>query len=132
MTQRQRLGRLGEDLARRRLEADGHTILETNYRTRSGEIDIVSLKNGILVFVEVRTRRGAAYVSPKESLTPKKRSRMAACAQEYIEATQSENREWRIDVVAVELDPQGRLVSRYFPDGIQCLQNRPSEIARTV
>ena len=110
MTQRQRLGRLGEDLARRRLEADGHTILETNYRTRSGEIDLVSQKDGILVFVEVRTRRGDAYGSPEESLTSRKRSRMSACAHEYIEATQSENREWRIDVVAVELDSQGKLI----------------------
>ena len=110
MTQRQRLGRLGEELARRHLEADGHAILETNYRTRSGEIDLISQKDGVLVFVEVRTRRGGAYGSPEESLTPRKRSRMIACAQEYIEATQSESREWRIDVIAVELDPQGRLI----------------------
>ena len=110
MTQRQRLGRLGEELARRRLEADGHAILETNYRTRSGEIDLISQKGEMLIFVEVRTKRGAAYGSPEESLTPRKRSRMIACAQEYIEATQSENMEWRIDVVAVELDTQGRLL----------------------
>ena len=110
MTQRQRLGRLGEELARRRLESDGHAILESNYRTRSGEIDLISQKDGMLVFVEVRTRRGAAYGSPEESLTSRKRARMIACAQEYIEATQSESREWRIDVVAVELDVRGRLL----------------------
>ena len=109
-TQRQGLGRLGEELAKRHLETGGHTILETNYRTTSGEIDLVTKKDGLLAFVEVRTKRGSLFGSPEESVTPRKRARMVACAEEYIDASYSKPREWRIDVVAIELDRRGRLL----------------------
>ena len=67
---RQRVGRLGEDLARSHLESMGYTILEPNYRTRSGEVDLIAEFEGVLIFVEVRTRTGSAFGSPEESLTP--------------------------------------------------------------
>ena len=54
---RQQTGRLGEKLARRHLESLGFKIVDSNYRTRWGEIDLVAEKNEELVFVEVRTRR---------------------------------------------------------------------------
>ncbi len=109
-TQRQGLGRLGEKLAKRHLESSGHTILETNYRTRSGEIDLVSEKDGLLAFTEVRTKRGSLFGSPEESVTARKRARMVACSQEYLDANHSKPREWRIDVIAIELDRRGRLL----------------------
>ena len=109
-SQRQRLGRRGEELARRHLEDRGYAILEANYRTSSGEIDLIAERDGILTFVEVRTRSGGgAFGSPEESITPEKRSRLVATAEEYLQENQAEGREWRIDVVAVEIGPGGRL-----------------------
>ena len=107
---RQRVGKHGETLARRHLEAVGYSILETNYRTASGELDLVAVKDETLVFVEVRTRSGAGFGLPQESVTHDKRSRLVAASQEYLQANQAEEREWRIDVVALEVDTRGRPV----------------------
>ena len=107
---RQALGRRGELLARRHLEASGYVILENNYRTAGGEIDLVTKRDGALVFVEVRTKKGGAFGSPEESITPAKRSHLVAAAQEYMQETDVEGADWRIDVVALEMDSRGRLV----------------------
>ena len=107
---RQRLGRRGEELARRHIEELGYTILEANYRAASGEIDLVADHAGTLAFVEVRTRRGGAAGSPEESLTPRKRSHMTEAAMEYLQANGAEGQDWRIDLVAVEMAADGRLL----------------------
>ena len=109
MTDRQGLGRMGEDLARRHLESLGYSILERNRRTKSGEIDLVAKDQSTLVFVEVRTKRGGAFGSPEESITTSKRARLIATAQEYVEENNIGDGDWRIDLVAVELDTAGRL-----------------------
>ena len=108
-TPRIRLGKIGEGLARRHLESQGYTVIAANVRKPSGEIDLVAEHKGAIVFVEVRTRRGTGAGSPEESITPRKRSRMTAAGQEYLQAHESEGREWRIDVVAVEIGHDGRL-----------------------
>ena len=110
MNARQRTGRLGEDLAKRHLEALGHRILGTNQRYPSGEIDIIAERDQTLAFIEVRTRRGKSLGSPEESITPRKQAHMVAAAQEYLEVNDIQNRPWRIDVIAVELDHRDALV----------------------
>ena len=109
MTHRQSLGRMGEALARRHLESRGYVVVETNYRTRFGEIDIVAEHRGKLVFVEVRTTSTRSFGSPEESITRKKRERLVRAARHYLGATDSDDRDWRVDVVAVELGPGGRV-----------------------
>ena len=98
---RQGLGRMGEELARRHLVAAGYSVLEANYRGKTGEIDLIVRKDGTIVFVEVRTKRGGAYGTPEESITASKRARLVTAA---------EGVEWRIDLVAVDLDLAGRLI----------------------
>ena len=110
MDERQRLGKRGEELAERHLAAKGYNILETNYRTRMGEIDLIAERHGVLVFVEVKARRGNALDSPEESITPGKRSHLVAAAQEYLQAADAGDVDWRIDLVALELDRRGRLI----------------------
>lgn len=108
---RQRLGKHGEEVAGRRLVAEGYAILETNHRTKHAEIDVVAEKDGVLVFVEVRTRSGDGYGSPEESITAAKRSHLVASAEEYLQANGAEDRDWRIDLVALEMDRRGRIAS---------------------
>ena len=60
---RQRLGQHGEAMAKRRPQAIGYRVLEADYRTKAGEIDLIAEKNGALVFVEVPTRVGAVLGS---------------------------------------------------------------------
>ena len=106
---RQGLGRRGEELARRRLESLDYTIHARNYRTKHGEIDLVAKHGGTLVFVEVRTKRGGSFGSPEESITQSKRAHLIASAQDYVSNNDMAECDWRIDLVAVELDSAGRL-----------------------
>ena len=107
---RQELGRRGEELARRRLSDLGYQIIEANYRASSGEIDLVAERDGAIVFVEVRTKATSAFGSPEDSIDREKQAHMVAAAQEYLQAHDAEHRDWRIDVVAIELARNGRVL----------------------
>ncbi|MCY4529724.1 MAG: YraN family protein [Chloroflexi bacterium] len=109
-TRRQRTGELGEELASRRLRDAGYRILERKHRTPHGEIDLVCERDGTVVFVEVRTRRPSGFGSPEESITPEKAAHMSDSAQHYIQSACVEYHDWRIDLVAIELAHNGRLL----------------------
>ena len=104
MSSRQETGRLGELAARRHLERLGWVIVGTNVRCGRSEIDIVAQDGDTLVFVEVRTRRGLQLGTPEESVTPRKQQQMLTAAQRYLTETDGWQRDWRIDVVSVQLD----------------------------
>ena len=108
---RRRLGAFGERLAAAHLEAKGYRIRARNYRCREGEIDIVAQDGETLVFVEVRTRRGDAMGDAAESVTPAKEARLVAVATAYVQALAEPPADQRIDVVAVQLSPGGRLLA---------------------
>jgi putative endonuclease len=99
---RQTLGRWGEDQAIQHLRSRGCPIVARNWRCAAGEVDVIVQDGDCLAFVEVRTRRGRAYGSPEESITPKKLARMVAVAQSYV-YEQGWEGDWRLDVVAIEL-----------------------------
>jgi putative endonuclease len=104
------LGRRGEELAARALVREGYTLVARNWRCAEGEVDIVARDGEEWVFVEVRTRRGRAFGTPEESLTPAKQERMIAVAQRYLLEQEVGQVVWRLDLVAIELDYAGRLV----------------------
>lgn len=104
MNSRRETGRLGELAARRHLESTGYTVLGSNARCGRHEIDIVAEQDGVLIFVEVRARRGRQFGTPEESITRRKSQQMLRAAQCYLTANDCWHRSWRIDVVAVELD----------------------------
>ena len=106
---RKETGQMGERVARDFLLKHGYDILTTNFRTPSGEIDIVARKNDFLVFVEVRTKRSKDFGSPEESVTPLKKEHLIATAQSYRESHQNLPEAWRIDFVAVEMDSRGKV-----------------------
>ncbi len=109
---RKNLGESAERVAALLLQARGYTILARNFRTRTGEMDIIAEDADGLAFVEVRARRGDYVGTPEESVTPpKKRARLFAVAQEFLAAhPEYENHAWRVDLVAMELDRAGRVV----------------------
>lgn len=107
---RKNLGESGERVAALFLAQRGYTILARNFRTRGGEIDLVARDAEGLAFVEVRARRGEARGTPEESLTPRKRARLLAVAQEFLQAhPEYAECAWRVDLVALELDRAGRV-----------------------
>ncbi len=96
-------GDAAEERACRHLEGSGLTIVERNFRTRGGEIDIVARKGDVLVFVEVRSREDADFGMPEESVTPAKRRRIVGAARQYLsKVPPSSWREARFDVIAIE------------------------------
>jgi len=106
---RRDIGILGEKLAKDFLKKKGYYIIETNYRCPEGEIDIIGRHDDSLVFVEVRTKTSLKFGSPEESITPAKKERMKATAAYYQQTHTNLPSQWRIDVVAIELNQQGKL-----------------------
>lgn len=79
-------GKKGEQAAARYLEEHGYSILEQNYTKRGGELDLVARNETFLVFVEVKTRRENASVSPLESVTNAQRRRLIQTALQYLQS----------------------------------------------
>ena len=78
------IGDSGEQFAAEMLEASGFYILERNYRTKVGEIDIIACRDGVLHFVEVKTRTGTSCGYPAEAVTEIKRQRIRRAAEWYL------------------------------------------------
>ena len=116
---RQRLGRWGEGVAATHLTALGYTIVARNWRCAAGEIDLVARDGETLVFVEVKTRRGRAYGAPEEALTPRKAQKLLQLGAHYCDAHELSDVNWRIDLVAIELDARGLLLRcEHIPNAV--------------
>ena len=103
MYKRQEIGKLGEKLATKYLEQLGYKIIERNFRCRQGEIDIIAMYSGKLIFVEVKTRRSEKYGNPAEAVNGVKQKHMINAARYYLYKTGQENKFIRFDVVEVKL-----------------------------
>ena len=106
---RHTLGQRGEQYAAEYLSDRGYAIRARNWRCSLGEIDLVTEKDDVVIFVEVRTRRGDRLGTPEESITPAKRAKLIAAAQTYLDEHSQTDRDWRIDVVAIEIGAHGEV-----------------------
>jgi putative endonuclease len=97
-----RLGSWGEDQALAYLQNLGMGFVERNFRAGSGEVDLIMEDADMLVFVEVKTRRSLMYGPPEESITSTKIRRVYQAALSYLDQFESDHRDWRIDVIAIE------------------------------
>jgi putative endonuclease len=120
-TDRRRLvGARGEDLARRHLEARGFELLDANFRTRHGELDLVAVDDRCLVFCEVKTRVVAAerggqgdVLGPLEGIGARKLRQVRLMAREWLGLRGREapwREELRFDAIGIEFDPCGKLI----------------------
>jgi putative endonuclease len=116
---RQMLGRRGEQMAAQALRERGYHIIEHNFRCRYGEIDLIAEEQNDLVFVEVKTRRGTAFGQPEEAVTRAKRRKLAEVASYYLETRNAGDRSWRIDVVAIDFNHDGKFREvRVYPNAV--------------
>ncbi len=96
-----RLGRAGEASAERFLRKKGYRIIERNYRTRFGELDIIARDGRTLVFVEVKTRSGHAFGGPAEAVSRRKQSSLSLAAGLYMKERRLAGLAVRFDVVGI-------------------------------
>jgi putative endonuclease len=106
---RNSLGAFGESWAVSHLTQLGYTIVDRNVRYRTGELDIVAKDGEDTVFVEVKCRRSSAFGSPEESIDRRRYGRLEQAIGEYLTERELEPPSYRVDVVAIEVDEQGRV-----------------------
>lgn len=94
-------GATTEQLACAHLQANGLSLLQANYRLRTGEIDLIMQEGSVIVFVEVRYRRNRDYGGALSSIDPRKQARIIRTAQHYLQY-HAPTAQARFDVVAVE------------------------------
>ena len=103
---KQLIGKWGEDLARRMLEANGYKIIGNNVRSQYGEIDLIAIAGNTVVFIEVKTRSVSSFGLPEDSITKQKYIHMKESAISYMQEHPEYQGDWRIDVVAIEGSPE--------------------------
>ena len=94
-------GRTGEDIAATYLENKGYVILERNYATKTGEIDIIAVGEGYVVFVEVKSRLNDNFGYAQQAVNFHKRKKINQVAAEYIKRFKLFDKAIRFDVVEV-------------------------------
>lgn len=97
------VGKKGEDIAVEYLKKQGYKILERNFRKKYAEIDIITVKDGILIFVEVKTRTTSRFGTPFESITSWKLKPLLKTAQYYSMVHPELPGELRVDAISVVL-----------------------------
>jgi len=96
-----------ERAAEKSLAARGYTILERNFRAKTGEIDFIAEENGVLCFVEVKGRSGTGFGAPADAVTLEKQRRIFRTAQLYLQSRRDRRPVCRFDVVAIRETDDG-------------------------
>ncbi len=119
VNERKKLGNRGEKIAAKLLRKQGYRIIEKNYHSRLGEIDIVAKEDESIVFVEVKTRRCTDFGLPEEALSYDKRRRLSKLALGYLAHRRIKDTNCRFDVVSILMDNNRanhiKLIKNAFP-----------------
>jgi putative endonuclease len=99
---RKKLGTWGESLALEYLSAKGYQLLERNFHSRYGELDLIMKVDDVLIAVEVKTRRSRKYGYAEYSITKKKIQAIADTMTVYLDNNAKLDQAWQIDLVVIE------------------------------
>jgi putative endonuclease len=110
------VGRIGEDAAVSHYLELGYRVLARNWRCRVGELDVVLLGPGVLVFCEVKSRRGSAFGLPFEAVHPRKQRKLRVLAEAFMAGSSLAVDRVRFDVASVIVDGGGRAGVHLFED----------------
>lgn len=98
---KRKFGFIGEKIAKYFLIKKGYEIIETNFYTKRGEIDIIAQKNNCIIFVEVKTRSNLKYGTPAMAVNCNKKKHIKLAAQIFLHINKLENYAVRFDIVEV-------------------------------
>jgi putative endonuclease len=120
MRRQSRIARIGEQAARLHLEQAGYEILEANWHCPYGELDLVAECGHRLVIIEVKARTGDRYGRGEEAVTRAKLTKVERATWTYLESQGWLDRDWRLDVIAVQCAPDGRVMAlEHYEDVLQ-------------
>ena len=112
------IGDRGEEQAKAHLLENGYLLLETNWRHKKYELDIIAKINQTIVFIEVKTRKNNTFGEPELSVTKKKQQFLIAAAQQYV-ITNNIEEDFRFDIIAITNNSQNKsiqhLESAFYP-----------------
>ena len=104
MSSKYNVGMQGQQEAEAFLLASGYSILEKNYRIRTGEVDLIARHGNYVIFIEVKFRKGFKFGYPRESVGRVKQSRIIRTALHYISTHNLSSHDFRFDVIEVLSD----------------------------
>ena len=110
-----KIGKLGEDLAGRFLENNGYQIIDRNFQTRYGEIDLIAQQAGEILFCEVKTRSSLQYGYPELAVGAKKLEHFLGAAKIYLKLKNISSF-WRLDIISIELGENQEPKIEWFKD----------------
>lgn len=105
-------GKLGEQLALKFLLSRGYSLVQKNYCIRGGEIDLILKKNGIIIFVEVKTRRSHDFGPAEEAFNRNKKSKILRTIQNFL--TKAPQINWQLDLITIEFQSLNKAQIRHY------------------
>ncbi len=108
MNIKNKIGKFGQQIAGQILEKKGYKILTENFYTRGGEIDLIAEQGSQIVFVEVKTRLSNRFGLPEEAVDSAKKEKFYEAALKYLEEKQIEHDNFRLDLIAVEINKENK------------------------
>jgi putative endonuclease len=99
-----KIGDLAESKATGALKDHGYEILERNFRSRLGEIDVIAEKDGFICFVEVKYRRKSGFGTAVDAITKSKMRKILLTAKRYLYEIEKSDADYRIDAVVIDGD----------------------------
>ena len=120
------LGKKGEALAKEYLNSLGYEFITANYRTKFGEIDLIFINDGVLIFVEVKTRRGKQIQNIEETINKVKIKKILKSAEIYISQSDIKFKEMRVDAIFVKFGSsreRGKDNTTYRPESCDSEDN---------
>ena len=115
-------GNIGEDIAESFLISTGYKIIERNYRSKQGEIDIIAVFDDILAFIEVKTRSSTRFGLPEEAVTINKQHRISKTARYYLTKSKNYNNfSYRADIISILLSKDNTPTINHIIDAFPLL-----------
>ncbi|WP_183575229.1 YraN family protein [Mucilaginibacter sp. X5P1] len=115
MAQHLDLGRKGESIAKTLLENSGYEILDENWTHGKAEVDLITYKDKVIIFVEVKTRTGNGYGEPEDFVDDRKQKLLVNAADEYIYLMNHQG-DVRFDIISILFDKQANYKIKHIED----------------
>ena len=115
------LGRIGENSARKYLKRKKYKIIEKNFTTKIGEVDLIALYGDLIVFIEVKTRTSITYGNPSEAVDFNKQRKYILLAEQYLQINkQYASLPVRFDVIEILNEEINHIENAFYSDDKRC------------